>query len=158
MPEENTPSPLIDLLTLGEPLRQGHGIVCCPAIHSETGAHYIVRTIQIPEDPDQAKALLYSGACADEIEVRQYYAEKAENIVSEAGLLQQLSAEGFYPFESCRLIHDDEAMVYRVELIRPYLEQPLPSAADESWTVASALQLGIKLCHSLDQCRKAGNL
>ena len=158
MPEEHIPSLPLEEMTLGEPFRQDHGIVCCPAIHNETGAHFVVRTIQIPADPEQANALLYSGACADETQVREYFAEKANNIVAQTKLLEKLSEEGFCPFHSCRIIADEELPIFRVELIRPYLETPLPSASDVNWTVAGALELGINLCKSLDMCRKAGYL
>ena len=89
MPEEHIPSLPLEEMTLGEPIRQDHGIVCCPAIHNETGAHFVVRTIQIPADPEQANALLYSGACADETQVREYFAEKANNIVAQTKLLEK---------------------------------------------------------------------
>lgn len=158
MSEEQISSGSPDELILGESLRSENGILCSPAIDPLTGEQLIVKIITIPADPDQAKALLYSGACSSEEQVQEYYTEKAHNILDQADLLLKLSDSGFIPYRNVRLEDNENGPGHKITLISEYQTEHLPAPDDPCWTRRKALELGLRLCECLMNCRKQGYL
>ena len=75
MLEPNNVSPLLDGFTLGNPISEHHGVICCPAIKENTNKKYIVKVISVPARQAQFAALLLAGAYIDPGVAMEYFRE-----------------------------------------------------------------------------------
>ena len=97
-------SPLLDGFTIGTPISEHHGVVCCPAIKENSNKKYIVKQITVPATQAQFDALLLAGAYKDPGDAMEYFRENGECILKEAELLKTLSKiEGFLPYEGWQM-------------------------------------------------------
>ena len=55
-------SPLLDGFTMGQPVGEHDGVICCPAIKEDTDNKYIIKIITIPATQTQMDALMLAGA------------------------------------------------------------------------------------------------
>ena len=91
MSEQKLVSPLLDGLTMGNPMSDHDGISCCPALKETTGEKYIVKIISVPASQVQLDALLLTGAYKDPAEAMDYFKEVADGISAEVAALNDLA-------------------------------------------------------------------
>ena len=91
MSDINMITPLLEGYSVGAPISDHDGIICCPAIKEITGEQYIVKVISIPASQVQMDALLLAGAYKDPADAMDYFRQQSEEIMSEAESLQKLS-------------------------------------------------------------------
>ncbi len=160
MSEQKRFSPLLDGLTLGNPMSEHDGVQCCPAIKENSDKKYIVKTISVPATQAQLDALLLAGAYKDPADAMEYYRQIGEGILKEAELLKQLSkVDGFLPYEGWQM----EAITrrrlgYEICLLGSYKQSLEKYLKKHPVTHLEAMNLGMDLCAALAVCREAGSL
>ena len=88
MSEPKNISPLLDAFTLGAPISEHHGVICCPAIRENSNKKYIVKIISVPATQSQFDAMLLSGAYKDPGDAMEYFLGNGEEILKEAEILK----------------------------------------------------------------------
>ncbi len=160
MSEQKRFSPLLDGMTLGNPMSEHDGVQCCPAIKENTDKKYIVKTISVPASQVQLDALLLAGAYKDPADAMEYYRQVGERILKEAQLLKQLSKlDGFLPYEGWQM----EAITrrrlgYEICLVGSYKLSLEKYLKKHLVTHLEAMNLALDLCAALTVCREAGAL
>ena len=160
MLEPNNVSPLLDGFTLGNPISEHHGVVCCPAIKENTNKKYIVKIISMPANQAQFEALLLAGAYKDPGDAMEYFREKGEDILQEAEVLKNLSKiEGFLPFDGWQMEPITRRRLgYEVYLVGSYKRSLEKYMRKNAFTHLEAVNLGLDLCSALSVCRQSGYL
>ena len=160
MSEQKLVSPLLDGLTMGNPMSDHDGIRCCPALKETTGEKYIVKIISVPASQVQLDALLLTGAYKDPAEAMDYFKEVADGIAAEVGALNDLAKlEGFLPFEGCQILPMENGKLgYEVYILSQYRRSLLRYMRKKPVTYLDAVNLGLDLCAALAICRRAGYL
>jgi len=153
-------SPLLDGFTLGSPISEHHGVVCCPAIKENTNKKYIVKMISIPASQTQFDALMLAGAYKDPADAMEYFRENGENILQEAELLKRLSkVEGFLPYDGWQMEPITRRRLgYEVYLVGSYKRSLEKYIRKNAITHLEAVNLGLDLCSALSVCRQSGYL
>lgn len=160
MLEQNNVSPLLDGFTLGNPISEHHGVICCPAIKENTNKKYIVKVISVPANQAQFEALLLAGAYKDPGDAMEYFREKGEDILQEAEVLKNLSKiEGFLPFDGWQMEPITRRRLgYEVYLVSSYKRSLEKYMRKNAFTHLEAVNLGLDLCSALSVCRQSGYL
>ena len=160
MSEQKLVSPLLDGLTMGNPMSDHDGIRCCPALKETTGEKYIVKIISVPASQVQLDALLLTGAYKDPAEAMDYFKEVADGIAAEVEALNDLAKlEGFLPFEGCQILPMENGKLgYEVYILSQYRRSLLRYMRKKPVTYLDAVNLGLDLCAALAICRRAGYL
>lgn len=160
MLEQNNVSPLLDGFTLGNPISEHHGVICCPAIKENTNKKYIVKVISVPANQAQFEALLLAGAYKDPGDAMEYFREKGEDILQEAEVLKNLSKiEGFLPFDGWQMEPITRRRLgYEVYLVGSYKRSLEKYMRKNAFTHLEAVNLGLDLCSALSVCRQSGYL
>lgn len=160
MLEQNNVSPLLDGFTLGNPISEHHGVICCPAIKENTNKKYIVKVISVPASQAQFEALLLAGAYKDPGDAMEYFREKGEDILQEAEVLKNLSKiEGFLPFDGWQMEPITRRRLgYEVYLVSSYKRSLEKYMRKNAFTHLEAVNLGLDLCSALSVCRQSGYL
>ena len=153
-------SPLLDGFSVGNPISEHHGIVCCPAVKENTDKKFILKIISIPATQAQLDALLLAGAYKDPAEAMDYYRNIGEDILSEAALLKQLAKlEGFLSYEGWQMEPITRRRLgYQIFLVGSYKRSLEKYMRKNAVTHLEALNLGMDLCTALSVCRQAGYL
>ncbi len=152
-------SPLLDGLTMGQPVNQHHGIQCCPALNEETNTRYMVKIISIPASQRQMEALLLTGAFPNELKAQEYFAQLADTVVQEAELLARLSrAEGYLAYQGSQIIKMQEGVGFEVYLLAQYRESLEDQIRHTPITHLDAVNLGLDMCAALAVSRRSGYL
>lgn len=160
MSDQNNISPLLDGFTLGAPISEHHGVMCCPAIRENTNKKYIVKKISVPASQTQFDALMLAGAYKDPADAMEYFRENGENILKEAELLKKLSkVEGFLPYDGWQMEPITRRRLgYEVYLIGSYKRSLDKYIRKNAFTHLEAVNLGLDLCSALSVCRQSGFL
>lgn len=158
MSEQKQISPLLDGFTVGSPMSEHDGIVCCPAIKENTDKKYIVKTISVPATQKQMDALLLAGAYKDAAGAMDYYKDQAEEIAAEVELLQKLSQQdGFLPYEGCQIEPITKRRLgYEVYLLSCYKRSFEKHLRRNPVTHLEAFNMAIDICSALSVSRDAG--
>jgi len=153
-------SPLLDGFTLGAPISEHNGVVCCPAIKENTNKKYIVKTVSVPASQAQFDALLLAGAYKDPGDAMEYFRENGENILKEAELLKKLSKiEGFLPYDGWQMEPITRRRLgYEIYLVGSYKRSLDKYIRKNAFTHLEAVNLGLDLCSALSVCRQSGFL
>ena len=153
-------SPLLDGFTLGAPISEHHGVMCCPAIKENTTKKYIVKIITVPASQAQFDALLLAGAYKDPGDAMEYFRDNGENILKEAELLKTLSKiEGFLPYEGWQMEPITRRRLgYEVYLVGSYKRSLEKYIRKNAVTHLEAVNLALDLCSALTVCRQSGFL
>lgn len=153
-------SPLLDGFTMGQPVGEHDGVICCPAIKEDTDNKYIIKIITIPATQTQMDALLLAGAYKDPADAMEYYRMVGEDVLKEAEFLKQLSRqEGFLSYESWQMTPiTRKRLGYQVYLVGSYKRSLEKHLRRSPVTQLEALNLGLDLCSALVLCRQAGSL
>lgn len=158
MSEPKLISPLLDGYTLGAPVSEHNGIVCYPAIKENSEKKYIVKIISVPASQTQMDALVLAGAYKDAEGAMEYFKRVAQDIVSEAQLLKELSRlEGFLSYEGWQLEPiTRHRLGYEVYLVGTYKRSFDKYVRRNPVTHLEAMNLAMDLCSALSICRQAG--
>ena len=150
-------SPLLDGFSVGNPISEHHGIVCCPAVKENTDKKFILKIISIPATQAQLDALLLAGAYKDPADAMDYYRNIGEDILSEAALLKQLAKlEGFLSYEGWQMEPITRRRLgYQIFLVGSYKRSLEKYMRKNAVTHLEALNLGMDLCTALSVCRQA---
>lgn len=152
-------SPMLDGFVMGDPISDHDGVRCCPAMELETDKKYIVKVISIPAKQEKLAALLLAGAFPDRESAIAYFNELANDVISEAELLQKLSRfEGFVPYEKWQLVPMDPEAGFDVYLLGGYRPTLAAQLERNDMTHLAAVNLGLDLCAALSVCRRFGYL
>ncbi|MBQ6857251.1 MAG: protein kinase, partial [Lachnospiraceae bacterium] len=153
-------SPLLDGFTLGTPISEHHGVVCCPAIKENTNKKFIVKMITVPATQAQFDALLLAGAYKDPGDAMEYFRESGENLMQEAELLKKLSKlEGFLPYDGWQMEPITRRRLgYEIYFVGSYKRSLEKYIRKNAITHLEAVNLGLDLCSALSVCRQAGFL
>lgn len=143
-----------ETLLVGQPIRERHGITCCPAIDEASGEQFYVKTIRIPASAVQASGLLLSGAYENAHQLQEYYQSIADELCDEAALLKKMEGNGFLPFRDWSLSPVENGVGFQLELISNRYE----SIINTQWTHRQALDMTIDVCNALSYCRSQGML
>ena len=160
MSEPKNISPLLDGFSVGSPISEHHGIICCPAIKENTDRKFIVKIISVPATQAQLDALLLAGAYKDPADAMDYYRGISENIMAEAELLKKLSKlDGFLGYEGWQMEPITRRRLgYQVFLVGSYKRSLEKYIRKNAVTHLEALNLGLDLCSALSVSRQAGYL
>lgn len=159
MSEPKRISPLLDGMTMGDPINEHHGICCCPAIKEDTDEKYIVKIISVPASPAQMDALLLSGAYPDEESALAYYKDVANEIIAEIDIQKRLSEqEGYTPYDAWQLEPKEDGKGYDIYLLRTYNRTLETHFKRHAFTHLDALNLGLDLCAAMSVSRRSGYL
>ncbi len=159
MSEPKLISPMLDRFMMGDPISDHNGVRCCPAMDQETESKYIVKIISIPASQIQLDALLLTGAYPDKDAALEYFKAVSDDVVGEAEILSQLSAqEGFIPFEGHQLVPMEDGVGYDVYLLAPYKRTLEKQLQRVPVTHLDAINLGLDMCAALAVCRRSGYL
>lgn len=152
-------SPLTDGFEIGAPMDSRFGAVCCPAIHTATKEKFILKRISIPESPDKIEALLLTGACSNEGDVREYYQNVARELRQELEIQQQMAqSSGFAPFYGYQIEQKESGIGYDVYILSAFQVTLAAYAKKNALTHLNAVNLGIDLASALSDCHQAGYL
>ena len=160
MSEPKLISPLLDGITMGNPMGSHDGVCCCPAMKENSDDKYIVKIISIPASQVQLDALLLTGAYKDPADAMDYFKEVSNGVVKEAEHLQKLSRlDGFLGYTGWQVVPMEEGKLgYEVYLISPYKRSLEKYMRRSLMTHLEAVNLGLDLCAALAVCRRAGLL
>lgn len=160
MSEPKNISPLPDGFSVGSPISEHHGIICCPAINENTDKKYILKIISVPPSQAQLDALLLAGAYKDPADAMDYYRSIGEDILAEAALLKKLSRlDGFLAYELWQMEPITRRRLgYQVFLAGSYKRSLEKYLRKNAVTHLEALNLGMDLCSALSVSRQAGYL
>ena len=158
MSEVNLISPLLDGFSMGNPISDHDGVVCCPAIKDDTDKKYIVKVISIPASQAQMDALLLTGAYSDPADAMEYFRHQGEEIMKEAESLQKLARlDGFLSYDSWQMEPITRRRLgYQVYLVSPFRQSFAKYVRSNPVTHLEAMNLGLDLCSALALCRQAG--
>lgn len=153
-------SPLLDGFTIGTPISEHHGVVCCPAIKENSNKKYIVKQITVPATQAQFDALLLAGAYKDPGDAMEYFRENGECILKEAELLKTLSKiEGFLPYEGWQMEPITRRRLgYEIYLVGSYKRSLEKYIRKNAVTHLEAVNMALDLCAALSLCRQSGYL
>lgn len=160
MSELKNISPLLDGFSVGSPISEHHGIVCCPAVKENTDRKFILKIISVPATQAQLDALLLAGAYKDPADAMEYYRGIGEEILAEAELLKKLSRlDGFLAYEGWQMEPITRRRLgYQVFLIGSYKRSLEKYIRKNAVTHLEAVNLGLDLCAALSVCRQSGYL
>lgn len=158
MSEQKLVSPLLDGFIMGDAISNHDGVRCYPAIKENSDDKYIVKIISVPASQKQLDALLLTGACKDAGAAMEYFKERADEVVTEAQLLQQLSKlEGFLPYDNWQIVPmEQNNLGYLVYLVGSYKRSLEKYLQRNTMTHLGAVNLGLDICSALSVCRRAG--
>ena len=158
MSDINMITPLLEGYSVGAPISDHDGIICCPAIKEITGEQYIVKVISIPASQVQMDALLLAGAYKDPADAMDYFRQQSEEIMSEAESLQKLSLlEGFLSYDAWQTVPiTRHRLGYQVYLIGSFKHSLDKYVRQNAVTHLEAINLGLDLCSALSVCRRSG--
>lgn len=153
-------SPLLDGFSVGNPISEHHGILCCPAVKENTDRKFILKIISVPATQAQLDALLLAGAYKDPADAMDYYRGIGEDILAEAELLKKLSRlDGFLAYEGWQMEPITRRRLgYQVFLVGSYKRSLEKYLRKNAVTHLEALNLGLDLCAALSVSRQAGYL
>lgn len=140
---------------VGQPIRDSHGITCCPAISEEDSKQYYIKNIRIPASAVQASGLLLSGAYENAAQIQEYYQSVADELCAEADMLKTLSKSGgFLPYDSWELTPAENGVGFTLSLLSPRYQ----GIIDRAWTYQEAINMALDLCNAMTGCRQKGYL
>ena len=160
MSEQKLVSPLLDGITMGNPMSNHDGVRCYPAMKENSDEKYIVKVISVPASQVQLDALLLTGAYKDPADAMDYFKAVTEDIEKEAYLLKTLSKlEGFLCYENIQIVPMENGKLgYEVYLLGSYKRSLDRYMRRHLMTHLEAVNLGLDLCQALAICRRAGHM
>ena len=151
-------SPLLDDMIV-EKERIGCNGQTFRTVRKPNGEQFILKTISLPENDSRIRALILSGAYADESAVHEYYGRLAGDIKAELQIGQKLAATDFFAGAVNFQIEPKASGVgYDVYILYPMNISLTEFVSMNAMTRLRALNMGIDLCDSIATCRNSGYL
>lgn len=159
MSELKMVSPLLDQMVVERESPGHNGRTCYILRNTATGERFVLKRLSVPESDQQIRALILSGAYADEAAVHAYYGRVVDGIRAELEAGKKLAASGcFAGAVDYQVIAKESGVGFDVYILYP-LNIPLSDfMAERAMTNLRAINLGIDLCDAISSCREAGYL
>ena len=152
-------SPLLDHMQVEKESAGHNGRTCYTLRQTTTGERFILKRISVPASDSQVRALILSGAYADEAAVHAYYGRVAENIRVELEQGKKLAASGCYAGALGYQVEPKESGVgYDVYILYPLYISLSDYLSMSAITNLRAINLALDLCDAIAACREAGYL
>ena len=124
---------------------------------ADTDRTAAIKRISIPSNQQNVRALLFSGAVANEEEALAYYKKTAEEILRELDLLSGLKDSAYIlPFRGSFLTQKEGEVGYDLYLLSDYSETLKAYLDCHAITRLESMNLALDLCSALEDYRKAG--
>ncbi|MBQ6431730.1 MAG: fibronectin type III domain-containing protein [Oscillospiraceae bacterium] len=150
-------SPLLDDMQIERETAPHNGRKSFILRRGSSEERFILKVLSIPAADSQVRAMILSGAYADEAEVHKYYGKVVDDIKAELSAGRKLAESGYFAGALDYQVETKESGVgYDVYILRPFhipLDELLSHGAI---TNLRAINLGIDLCDSVSACREAG--
>ena len=150
-------SPLLDNMQIEKESAAHNGRKSFILRRDSSDDRFILKVLSIPAADSQVRAMILSGAYADEAAVHQYYGKVVDDIKAELNAGKKLAESGcFAGALDYQVVTKDSGVGYDVYILRPFhipLDELLSNAAI---TNLRAINIGIDLCDSVSACREAG--
>lgn len=152
-------SPLLDDMVVEKEPAGHNGRTCYTLRRLTSGERFILKRISIPANDGQVRALILSGAYADEEAVQAYYGSVVESIKAELNAGRKLAASGSFAGALDYQIERRETGVgYDIYILYPLYISLTELMNRGVMTTLRAVNLGIDLCDAISACREAGYL
>ena len=89
-------SPLLDQMVVERESPGHNGRTCYILRNTATGERFVLKQLSVPESDQQIRALILSGAYADEAAVHAYYGRVIDSIRAELEAGKKLAASGCF--------------------------------------------------------------
>lgn len=150
-------SPLLDGLQVEKETAAHNGRKSYILRRESSEDRFVLKVLSIPAADSQVRAMILSGAYADEAAVHEYYGKVVDDVKAELNAGKKLATSGYFAGALDYQIETKESGVgYDVYILRPFhipLDELLSHGAI---TNLRAINLGIDLCDSVSACREAG--
>ncbi len=150
-------SPLLDGMQVEKETAEHNGRKSYILRRDSSDERYVLKVLSIPAADSQVRAMILSGAYADEAAVHEYYGRVIDDIKAELNASKKLADSGcFAGALDFQVETKDSGVGYDVYILRPFhipLDELLSHGAI---TNLRAINLGIDLCDSVSACRDAG--
>lgn len=150
-------SPLLDGLQVEKETAAHNGRKSYILRRDSSDDRLILKVLSIPSSDSKVRAMILSGAYADEAAVHEYYAKVVEDVKAELETGKKLAEGGCFAGALDYQVEPKESGVgFDVYILRPFhipLDELLSHGAI---TNLRAVNLGIDLCDSVSACRDAG--
>lgn len=159
MSELKMVSPLLDQIVVERESPGHNGRTCYILRNTANGERFVLKLLSVPESDQQIRALILSGAYADEAAVHAYYGRVVDDIKTELEAGKTLAASGcFAGAVDYQVIPKESGVGFDVYILYP-LNIPLSDFMSErAMTNLRAINLGIDLCDAISACRESGYL
>lgn len=152
-------SPLLDGMIVEKERIGSNGQSSYTLREEKSGEHYILKTLSLPEADSRIRALILSGAYADEAAVHEYYGRLSQDVKAELELGKKLAAsECFVGAKSFQIEPKESGVGYDIYILYPLNIALNEFMAMNAMTSLRALNLGIDVCDAITACREAGYL
>ena len=150
-------SPLLDGLQVEKETAEHNGRKSYILCRDSSEDRYVLKVISIPAADSQVRALILSGAYANEAAVHEYYGKVVDDIKAELNAGKKLADSGnFAGALDFQVETKDSGVGYDVYILRPF-HIPLDELLSHGEiTNLRAINLGIDLCDSVSACRDGG--
>ena len=150
-------SPLLDGMQVEKESAEHNGRKSYILRRDSSDDRFVLKILSIPAADSQVRAMILSGAYADEAAVHEYYGKVVDDIKAELNAGKKLAESGNFAGALDYQVETKESGVgYDVFILRPFhipLDELLSHGAI---TNLRAINLGIDLCDSVSACREAG--
>lgn len=152
-------SPLLDHM-IAEKETDGLSGQTCYILRDETnGERFLLKRMSIPESDAGIRALILSGAYANEQAVHEYYGRLVKEIRTELEIGKKLAASGSYAAALSYQVEEKETGVgYDFYILYPFSLSLSEFVATSAMSSLRAINLAIDLCDAIAVCRDAGFL
>lgn len=127
--------------------------------NEKSGERFLLKRMSIPESDAGIRALILSGAYANEQAVHEYYGRLVKEIRSELEIGKKLAASGSYAAALSWQVEEKESGVgYDFYILYPFSLSLSEFVATNAMSSLRAINLAIDLCDALAACREGGYL
>ena len=152
-------SPLLDRMSVEKEGIEHNGRACFTLCNTSTGERFVLKRISVPASDSQVRALILSGAYADEAAVHAYYGRVVKDIQNELEAGKAMAASGnFAGAVSYQIEKKESGVGFDVYILYPLYVPLTDILAENAMTHLHAVNMGIDLCDALQTCREAGYL
>lgn len=149
-------SPLMDGMTVEKEFPGQNGRSSYTLRHNNK-KRYALKHLSIPASDSQIRALILSGAYADEDAVHEYYGKVVSGIQEELDAGKALASSGCFAAAISYQIEPKESGVgYDVYILYPLYVPLSVLLTENAITNLRAINLGLDLCDAVAACRNAG--
>lgn len=150
-------SPLLDGMQVEKESAEHNGRTSYFLRRGSSEERFVLKVLSIPAADSQVRAMILSGAYADEAAVHEYYGKVVDDIKAELNAGKKLAASGCFAGALDYQVEPKESGVgYDIYILRPFHIPLNELFSHGAITNLRAINLGIDLCDSVAACREAG--